>query len=408
MATASITDSIIPIVRPGPTPPRTGPESDVVIPFTKPYIAGRELYHIAKTVTYENVSSDGYFTQECAKLMEQRFDIQRVLMTTSCTAALEMAMMLCELDAGDEVIMPSFTFVSTASAVVRAGGRPVFVDIRPDTLNIDEEKIESAITPRTRAILPVHYGGAGAEMNEIMRLANKHGLLVVEDAAHAVNGRYRGQALGSIGHLGCYSFHETKNYICGEGGALCVNDPDLLARAEILRDKGTNRQAFFRGQTDKYTWVDVGSSFALSEILCAFLYAQLEVMDSLLEMRRRIYQSYVEHISPLEQAGYLRMPRHPAHCETNAHTFYVLLPDEETRDGLMHYLTARQIHAVFHYIPLHRSPMGLSLGGGDAHLPVTDDLSGRLLRLPFYYELSDEDIARIAHTMQDYFSLQLG
>jgi len=306
------------------------------------------------------------------------------------------------------VIMPSFTFVSTASAVVRGGGRPVFVDIRPDTLNIDEEQIEAAITPRTRAIIPVHYGGAGAEMHEIMRLANRHGIIVIEDAAHAVNGRYRGQALGSIGHLGCYSFHETKNYICGEGGALCVNDPDLVTRAEILRDKGTNRQQFFRGQTDKYTWVDVGSSFAPSEILCAFLYAQLEVMDSLLDMRRQIYQSYVEHISPFEQAGYLRMPRHPAHCETNAHIFYVLLPDEETRDGLMHYLAERQIHAVFHYIPLHDSPMGRSLGCGDNNLPVTDDLSRRLLRLPFYYELSDADIARIACAMRDYLSLRLG
>lgn len=387
-------------IRPVPTPEA----GDAVIPFNKPFIAGRELYHIAKTVTYERIAADGAFTRECSRLLEERFGIRRVLMVTSCTAALEMAAMLCELEPGDEVIMPGFTFVSTASAVVRAGGRPVFVDIRPDTLNIDEEEVERAITPRTRAILPIHYAGVGAEMNDLCRLADDHGLRIIEDAAQAVNARYRGRALGSIGDLGCFSFHETKNYVSGEGGALCINDPALVERAEILRDKGTNRQQYFRGQADKYTWVDVGSSFAQSEILCAFLYAQLEVMDSLLALRGKIYNWYVEHMSPLERAGLLSLPKHPAHCESNSHIFFVLLPDEEIRDGLMNYLAERNIHAVFHYVPLHTSPMAKKLGCATPSLPVTEAMSSRLLRLPFYYELREEDIVRIARTIRAYLA----
>ncbi|MFN5437737.1 MAG: dTDP-4-amino-4,6-dideoxygalactose transaminase, partial [Planctomyces sp.] len=263
-----------------------------LIPFNKPFIAGKELFYIAQAVTFGNLSGDGHFTRQCARLMQERFSIHKVLLTPSCTAALEMAAQLCDLDPGDEVIMPSYTFVSTASAFVRMGAKPVFVDIRPDTLNLDEALIEDAISERTKAICVVHYAGVACEMDRIMAIARGHGLKVVEDAAQGVNSWYNGRALGSIGDLGCYSFHETKNYICGEGGALCINDPELIPRAEIIRDKGTNRQRFFRGEVDKYTWVDVGSSYVPSEICSAFLYGQLEEMDRISDRRQEIYLRY--------------------------------------------------------------------------------------------------------------------
>lgn len=366
------------------------------IPFNKPFIAGKELYYIAQAVTLGNIAGDGHFTRACSQLLEQRFSVPKVLLTPSCTAALEMAAMLCDLGPGDEVIMPSFTFVSTANAVARLGARPVFVDIRPDTLNIDDAQIEDAVTSQTKAVFPVHYAGVGCRMDRIMTIARKHGLLVVEDAAQGVNALYDGRALGSIGHLGCYSFHETKNYICGEGGALCVNEERFLQRAEIIRDKGTNRQRFFRGEVDKYTWVDLGSSYVPSEICSAFLYGQLEMLDPIARRRREIYRFYRRCLKPLEAEGLLRLPQVPEDCTPNYHMFHVLLPSADARDGLLQHLKSQGIHAVFHYVPLHSSPMGRKFGYEDGDLPVTEDLSRRLVRLPFYYEITEEEQRRVA------------
>jgi len=358
------------------------------IPFNRPFIAGKELYYIAQAVTYGNIAGDGHFTQACARLMETKFKIPRVLMTPSCTASLEMAAMLCNLGPGDEVIMPSYTFVSTANAVVLQGARPVFVDIRPDTLNMDETLIESAITPQTKAIFPVHYAGVACEMDTIMDIAARHNLIVVEDAAQGVGATYKGRALGSIGHLGTYSFHETKNFTCGEGGALCINAPQFVERAEIIRDKGTNRKQFLRGQTDKYTWVDKGSSYVPSEISCAFLFGQLELMEMISARRRQIYETYRELLAECEQEGRLRLPRVPPECVGNCHMFYVLMPDRDTRDGALDYLRGQGIHSVFHYVPLHSSPMGQHFGSGNRELPNTDDLSGRLIRLPLFFDIT--------------------
>ena len=365
------------------------------IPFNKPFIAGRELYYIAQAVAFGNIGGDGCFTQKCSTLLEERFGVRKALMTPSCTAALEMAAMLCDLQPGDEVIMPSFTFVSTANAVVRLGARPVFVDIRPDTLNIDDALIEEVITERTKAIFPVHYAGVGCEMERIMAIARKYRLRVVEDAAQGVNSFYNGRALGAFGDLGCYSFHETKNYICGEGGALCVNDPQLIERAEILRDKGTNRKQFFRGQVDKYTWVDVGGSYVPSEICCAFLYGQLELFDEIAARRREIYQTYRRELKPLEAEGLLRLPQIPEDCTSNYHLFYVLLADGEVRDALLAHLRGQGIQAVIHYVPLHSSPLGQKLGGFERRLPVTDSVGERLIRLPVFHELTDGEQQRI-------------
>jgi dTDP-4-amino-4,6-dideoxygalactose transaminase len=368
------------------------------IPFNKPFIAGKELFYIAQAVTFGNIGGDGHFTQECCRLLEERFGIAKVLMTPSCTAALEMAAMLCNLKPGDEVILPSFTFVSTANAVARLGARPVFVDIRPDTLNLDDSLIEEAITPKTKAIFPVHYAGVACEMDRIMTIAQQYNLMVVEDAAQGVNAFYNGRALGSIGQLGTYSFHETKNYTCGEGGALCINTPELVERAEIIRDKGTNRKQFFRGQVDKYTWVDVGSSYVPSEICCAFLYAQLEMLDAITERRRAVYQFYRNHLEPLDTAGLLRLPHMPEDRDSNHHMFPILLPDNRTRTALIAHLRQNGILAVFHYVPLHSSPMGKTFGYRDGDLPVTEDVSERLLRLPFYYDITeDEQLCVVNH-----------
>jgi dTDP-4-amino-4,6-dideoxygalactose transaminase len=372
------------------------------IPFNKHFITGKEAGYVSQAINSGNIGADGPFTRNCARLLEDRFGIHKVLMTPSCTAALEMAAMLCDLAPGDEVIMPSFTFVSTANAVARAGAKPVFVDIREDTLNIDEQQIEAAITPATKAIMPVHYAGVACAMDQIMELANKRNLLVLEDAAQGVNAFYNGRVLGSIGHLGAYSFHDTKNYISGEGGALCVNSPELAERAEIIREKGTNRSQFLRGEVDKYTWVDVGSSYLPSELACAFLYAQLEAIDEITTRRKAVYEFYRRHLSPLEEAGLIRLPYAPRGCETNYHIFYLLLRDELTRDALMAHLKHNGISAVFHYIPLHTSPMGARLGYRDGDLPVTEDLSGRLLRLPFFPELTAEDQVRVVNSVREF------
>jgi dTDP-4-amino-4,6-dideoxygalactose transaminase len=372
------------------------------IPFNKPFLTGKEIEHIASAINNSGIAADGYFTRRCAELLADRFSIIKVLMTPSCTAALEMAAILCDLKPGDEVIMPSFTFVSTANAVVRCGAKPAFADIRPDTLNIDERLIEQRITANTRAIFVVHYAGVSCEMDKIMAIADKHELIVVEDAAQGVNATYNGRALGSIGHLGAYSFHDTKNYVSGEGGALCVNSPEFVERAEIIRDKGTNRSQFFRGEVDKYTWVDVGSSFVPAEIACAFLLAQLEAMDEITARRREVHQFYLENLSPLEEKELLTIQRTPAGYETNFHMFYVLLRDGKTRDGLMAHLKQNGISAVFHYVPLHTSAMGKQFGYREGDLPLTEDLSARLLRLPFYPDITRDEQMRVVSCLSDF------
>lgn len=376
------------------------------IPFNKPFIAGKELFYIAQAVTFGNISGDGHFTKACCQFLEQRFNIPKVLMTPSCTASLEMAAMLCRLQPGDEVIMPSYTFVSTANAFVREGAKPVFVDIRPDTLNIDEELIEAAITPRTRAICPVHYAGVPCEMDRIMEIAERHNLIVIEDAAQAVNSWYKGRACGSIGHLGCYSFHETKNYTCGEGGALCINRPDLIDRAEIIRDKGTNRKQFFRGLVDKYTWVDVGSSYVPSEIASAFLYGQLEHMDRVTIKRKELFDEYSGRLASAAAAGHITTPRIPLACQGNYHLFYILMNSEHARNDALATLSRQGIHAVFHYIPLHLAPYAQHLQVPNTQLHTTSDCSARLIRLPMYYDLKFAELTRVTDALHHFFNNQ--
>lgn len=370
------------------------------IPFNKPFVAGKELYYIAQAVTMGQLSGDGHFTRRCADLLRDQFGSHEVLMTPSCTAALELAAMLCEFQPGDEVIMPSYTFVSTANAFAREGAHPVFVDIRPDTLNIDETLIEDAITDRTRAIVPVHYAGVGCEMDRIMAIAERHDLVVIEDAAQAVNARFNGEHLGAIGHLGCYSFHETKNYICGEGGALAINDERFLKRARILRDKGTNRHEFLHGNVDKYTWVDIGSSYVPSELCCAFLWAQLEQLDAIADQRREIYQRYRSALRSLEVDGLLELPHIPEDCDSNFHMFYILLPTAELRAELLAHLKSEEIDGVFHYVPLHSSPLGEQFNVG-RQLPVTDDLAARVVRLPFFYTMTESEQQRAVESVSN-------
>ena len=377
--------------------------SDLKIPFNKPFVAGKELFYVAQAVTRGNLGGDGYYTQACCRLLEETFEIPKVLLTPSCTAALEMAAILCDLEPGDEVIMPSYTFVSTASAFVREGARPVFVDIRPDTLNIDETLIESAITEKTKAICVVHYAGVGCEMDTIVEIARKYNLLLIEDAAQGVNAFYKGRALGSIGDLGCYSFHETKNFICGEGGALCINNPRFQERAEIIRDKGTNRQKFMRGQVDKYTWVDIGSSYVPSELCSAFLFGQLEMMDSITECRRILHARYNEELKSLSDNGFIDLNPIPDDCVSNFHMFYLLARSPEVRNKLLDHLQNIGIGAVFHYVPLHSSPVGVEFSK-NSNLPFTDELSNRLLRLPFFHDMTPVEQSTIGETIYSFFT----
>ncbi len=372
------------------------------IPFNKPFIIGRELSFIADAVAQGHLSGDGGYTKLCHRWFEEKLGVRRSLLTHSCTAALEMAAILCDIQPGDEVIMPSFTFVSTANAFVLRGAVPVFVDIRPDTLNIDERLIEAAITPKTRAIVPVHYAGVPCEMDHIMSIAQRHTLLVVEDAAQALLSTYKGRALGSIGHFGCLSFHETKNIISGEGGALLVNDGRFVERAEIIREKGTNRGQFFRGEVDKYTWVDIGSSYLPSELISAFLSAQLEHANEITAKRCHICTAYTAQLAPLQQAGKLRLPALAG--DSNGHMFYLILDSLDTRTRLIAHLKAQGILPVFHYVPLHSSPAGRKYGRTGSSMAVTDDLSERLLRLPLYYEMSDVDIVRVCDAIHDFFA----
>ena len=375
-----------------------------IIPFNRPFIVGKELYYIAQAVQNGHLAGDGVFTRKCSEWMEQKFGAGKVILTHSGTAALDMCAILCDIQSGDEVIMPSFTFVSTANAFALRGVRIRFVDIRPDTLNIDENLIEAAVNENTRAIVPVHYAGVGCEMDMIMDIARRHDLLVVEDAAQGVNATYKEQYLGTIGHLGAYSFHETKNFISGEGGALVVNDESFIERAEIIWEKGTNRNKFFRGEVDKYTWVDIGSSFLPSEIVSAFLYAQLEEADTITQKRNEIFRYYSEQIAPLCERGLVRMPACPEECRHNAHLFYLLVETARgDRDWLIAHLKEKEINAVFHYVPLHTSPMGLGMGYKEGNLPVTEDVSERLVRLPCYYELTREDQDRVIDGVYGFF-----
>ena len=369
------------------------------LPFNRPFIVGKELYYIAQAVQSGHLSGDGVYTKKCNVWLEQKTEAKKALLTHSCTAALEMAAMLCDIQPGDEFIVPSYTFVSTVNAFVLRGGVPVFVDIRPDTMNIDETKIEVAITPKTKVIVPVHYAGVGCEMDAVMDIAKRHHLLVVEDAAQGVDATYKGKPLGSIGDLGCYSFHETKNFISGEGGALVINNSDFLERAEIIREKGTNRSQFFRGMVDKYTWVDIGSSYLPSEVIAAFLYAQLEEAEKITAKRLSLWNEYYRLLKPLEEAGKIRLPIVPQECRHNAHMFYILLENLETRTRLIEYLKGQDIHPVFHYVPLHNAPKGIEVTGKKISLPVTEEYADRLLRLPMFYELELNDVRRIVEAI---------
>ena len=361
-----------------------------MIPFNKPYITGKELWNIAQAHALGQMAGDGSFTKKCNTWLEERTGCYKALLTHSCTAALEMSAILADIQPGDEVIMPSYTFVSTANAFVLRGGVPVFVDIRSDTLNIDETLIEAAITPRTKAIVPVHYAGVACEMDTIMDIAKRHNLLVIEDAAQGVMATYKGKALGAIGHMGTLSFHETKNITSGEGGALLINDPKLAERAEIIREKGTNRTQFFRGQVDKYTWVDIGSSYLPGEIIAAFLWAQMEEAESITKKRLDIWNQYHESFIPLERAEKLRRPIIAAGCQHNAHMYYILLDSLEQRTALMARLKEEKVTSVFHYVPLHNSPAGLKYGRVHGQMTHTEELSDRLLRLPLWIGLTEE------------------
>jgi dTDP-4-amino-4,6-dideoxygalactose transaminase len=372
------------------------------IPFNKPTLTGNELRYIAQAIENGQISGDGYFTKQCHKLLEEALGVTKALLTTSCTHALEMAAVLLDIQPGDEVIVPAFTFVSTINAFVLRGARPVFVDIRPDTLNLDESKVEALITPRAKAILPVHYAGVGCEMDVIMDIALRHELAVVEDNAHALFGKYKGRYLGTFGHLATQSFHETKNFTCGEGGALLINDPALVERAEIIREKGTNRSRFFRGQVDKYTWVDIGSSYLPSDMLAAFLYAQLENCAAIQNKRRHIWTFYSEHLPQWAQAHDIRLPVIPEHCEQSYHMYYVLMPSLEQRQRLIAHLKAHDILSVFHYLPLNTSEMGQKFGGKPGDCPVTEDISDRLLRLPFYNSMTDEELERVVAALYSF------
>lgn len=379
-------------------------ESAERIPFNQPFIAGSELAYISEAVAAGNLSGDGEFTRRCCEWMEKRFGTHKVLLTHSCTAALEISSILANVGPGDEIIMPSYTFVSTANAFVLRGASIRFVDIREDTLNIDETLIEEAVTPQTKAIVPVHYAGVGADLDTIMEIAQRHDLLVIEDAAQGVCADYKGKSLGTVGHLGTFSFHETKNLISGEGGALLINDREFVERAEIVREKGTNRSKFFRGQVDKYTWVDIGSSYLASELVAAFLFAQLEESERIGDARRAIFQYYEDGLRPLQDRGLLRMPVTPDNCKHNGHMFYLLLESEIARDALIDHLAQRNIQAVFHYVPLHSSPMGREVGTTSGDLPVTDATACRLLRLPCYFKLERHEQDRVIEAIHSFFA----
>ncbi len=379
-------------------------DDPVRIPFNRPVLTGHELEYVRQAVLGMHTSGDGPFTARCARLLEAELGVARVILTPSCTDALEMCALLLDVGPGDEVIVPAFAFVSTANAFALRGARPVFVDVREDTLNLDEARIAERITPRTRAIVALHYAGVACAMDEILGLGEQHGIRIVEDNAHGLFGRYAGRPLGALGSLATLSFHETKNLTCGEGGALVLTDPGFVARAEILRDKGTNRQQLFRGEVDRYTWVDLGSSFVLSDILAAFLWAQLEQRAEVAERRRRIWQAYDDALAGWIEAYGVKRPSVPGTCETTHHLYHLLLATPEDRTALLEHLRADGIYAVFHYTPLHLSRMGRAAGGRPGDCPVTERVSERLLRLPLYNDLAPADQARVVESIRRFFA----
>ena len=372
------------------------------IPFNRASLSGNEYPYIAAAVQGGHISGDGAFTRRCHAALEQLLGVPKALLTTSCTHALEMSALLLDLAPDDEVIVPSFTFVSTVNAFVLRGAHPVFCDVRPDTLNLDERKLEALVRPATRAIVVVHYAGVGCEMDAILEIARKHGLPVVEDNAHGLFGTYRGRFLGTFGALTTQSFHETKNITCGEGGALLINEPNFIERAEIIREKGTNRSRFFRGQVDKYTWVDLGSSYLPSDVLAAFLWAQLEQREKIQQARQRVWERYEAGLKDWAQARGVRLPVVPPHCGQAWHMFYLLLPSLDARQRLIAHLKEKAILAVFHYLPLHLSPMGRRFGGKEGDCPVTEDVSDRLVRLPFFNSLGDQDQDRVIEAVREF------
>jgi dTDP-4-amino-4,6-dideoxygalactose transaminase len=376
------------------------------LPFNRPFSSGKEFELIRQAIAGGKFSGDGPFTKKCHALLESELGVRKALLTTSCTHALEMAAMLLDVKMGDEVILPAFTFVSVANAAVLRGARPVFADVRPDTLNLDETKLQNLITPRTKAIVVVHYAGVGCEMDAILEIARRHNVPVVEDNAHGLFGKHKGRYLGTLGSLATLSFHETKNFTCGEGGALLINDPRYIERAEIIREKGTHRAKFFRGEVDKYTWVDIGSSYLPSDILAAFLYSQLEERETIQASRKRIWEYYHAQLANWAADCDVQVPTVPSHCEQPYHMYYLLLPSLEERQALIAHLHASQITSVFHYLPLHLSSMGRSFGGKEGDCPVTEEMSDRLLRLPFYNELTAQDQDRVVSAIKSFAGLR--
>ena len=372
------------------------------VDFNKPCITGNEFVYMQAAMDKHHISGDGDFTRQCSALLEREIGVPRVLLTTSCTHALEMSAHLLGIQPGDEVIIPSFTFVSTVNAFVLRGAKPIFIDIRTDTLNMDEHLLESKISPRTKAVVPVHYAGVGCEMDKIQEICQKHRLAVVEDNAHGLFGKYRGRNLGTFGKMATQSFHETKNVTCGEGGALLINDPSLIEEAEIIREKGTDRSKFFRGQVDKYGWVDVGSSYLPSDLLAGFLLAQLEQREKIQHKREQIWKYYDQHL--LQWAGNtgVRRPFIPAHCDQSYHMYYLLLPNLETRQSFIQHLKSRGVHSVFHYLPLNTSTMGRKFGGSAGDCPVTESISDQLVRLPMHVDLTEADLQYVVNSILDF------
>jgi len=370
------------------------------IPFNKPTIVGKELFYISQAIHNGYSAGDAGFTKKCHALLESILDVPKVLLTTSCTHALEMSARLLDIQHGDEVIVPSFTFVSTANAFVLCGANIRFIDIRPDTMNLDENQLEDLITPRTKAILPVHYAGVGCEMDRIVAVAKKYNLAIIEDNAHGLFGKYKGRFLGTFGTFATQSFHETKNFICGEGGAVIINDPKYVERAEIIREKGTNRSRFFRGEVDKYTWVDIGSSYLPSDLLAAFLFAQLEEREQIQTQRKTIWDTYASNLADWAGTNDVQLPFIPSHCEQTYHIFYMILPSLDSRTNLIKHLKSKGIFSVFHYVPLHLSPMGKKFGYKEGDLPNTESISGRLLRLPFYNELTENEQHQVIESIR--------
>ncbi len=376
--------------------------NELRVDFNRPVAVGRELEYMAEAVASGHISGDGPFTKKCHALLEAELGVPKALLTTSCTHALEMAAILLDIREGDEVIVPDFTFVSTVNAFVLRGARPVFLDIRPDTLNLDESRLEAALTPRSKAILPVHYAGVGCEMDAILDIAKRHDVAVVEDNAHGLFGKYKGKYLGTFGAMATQSFHETKNFTSGEGGALLINDLAFAERAEIIREKGTNRSRFFRGQVDKYTWVDIGSSYLPSDILAAFLYGQLEQRQRIQSHRQALWQTYEMALKDWAVKHGVRLPVVPPHVEQSYHMFYMLLPDLDTRQRFILYLRERGIYSVFHYLPLHLSDMGREFGGRPGDCPVTEEVSDRLVRLPFHNALSSAEQEQVIEAILEF------